>query len=241
MSNTEPAPINEAPELLLFTYRFSTAIECGTSIVRGLLALQNSPPPLGAAIEEINQQVQQGQTLSGAMASRPEIFSPLYVAVIRAGEVGGVLDETLRRLANLMLKEWRLTQPCPAGESPFLLLQPGQCSPAQTWDDLSRYQQTVTLILLCETFGMLLSSGVPILRCIECVSPLLPQSQARMWLESSQALGQGESVLPSLENLNIFSPLTLEILRTGERMGTLDLMLLRAATLYEIELECRWP
>jgi type II secretory pathway component PulF len=62
-----------------------------------------------------------------------------------------------------------------------------------------------------------------------------------LWLDSTRGIEQGESLLPGFESLGILSPLTLELLRVGEEMGTLDLMLSRAATLYEIELECRWP
>lgn len=245
MTKTE-LETNESLELLLFTHRFSTAIECGVSLVRSLLALQDSPTQknptaMGRAAEEVNQRVQQGYTLSRAMSAHPEIFSPLYIAMVRAGEVGGVLDETLRRLTNLMLKERQLTQRRPSGEPQFLLLQSGKQAPFQSWDELSPYQQAITLILFCETCGVLLSSGVPIPKIIECLAPLLPPAQAKVWEQASETLSSSDSLLPTFQNLGILSPLVLEILKLGEKTGTLDLMLTRAATLYETELECYWP
>jgi type IV pilus assembly protein PilC len=59
-------------------------------------------PKLKRALEEINSDVQQGTSLSDSMRKHPSCFDNLYVSLVQAGEVGGVLDEVLNRLAKLL-------------------------------------------------------------------------------------------------------------------------------------------
>ena len=90
-----------AAEVSAFTKSFAQSVEQGQSLVRSLLALgnQQSDPPFRQAIELVNQEVQKGQTLSGALSHHPKFFNDHYVKAVQLGEVSEKLDVMLRRLA----------------------------------------------------------------------------------------------------------------------------------------------
>ena len=94
----------------LFSRQFSALVNAGVALVRGLAVMveQCQNPKLKKALLDVNSDVQQGVTLSDAMRSHPEAFDDLYVAMIQAGEIGGVLDEVLTRLAKLLEDQARL-------------------------------------------------------------------------------------------------------------------------------------
>lgn len=97
-------------DLTLFCRQFSTMIDAGVSLVRCLSVLQEqSPNPrLKMILADIQVEVESGNTLSRAMAKYPRVFSPLFIGLIRAGEVGGVIEESLQRLASFLEKDMEL-------------------------------------------------------------------------------------------------------------------------------------
>ena len=88
----------------VFSRQFAVLVNAGVAMVRGLgvLSEQCSNPKFKAALLDISSDVQQGMNLSDAMRKHPGCFDNLYVAMVQAGEVGGVLDEVLNRLAKLL-------------------------------------------------------------------------------------------------------------------------------------------
>ncbi len=88
----------------VFSRQFAALVNAGVGLVRGIgiLGEQCPNPKLKKALLEINSDVQQGTNLSDAMEKHPSSFDTLYVAMVQAGEVGGVLDEVLNRLAKLL-------------------------------------------------------------------------------------------------------------------------------------------
>lgn len=91
-------------DLAIFCRQFSTMQDAGVSIVRSLdvLAQQTQSPKLRRILVDIQAEVEAGQTLSRAMSKYPNVFSNLFIGLIRAGEVGGVLEESLQRLAAFL-------------------------------------------------------------------------------------------------------------------------------------------
>jgi type IV pilus assembly protein PilC len=91
-------------DLSIFCRQFSTMVDAGVSLVRCLTVLgeQTVNPKLRRIIAEIEQEVQSGQTLSKAMARYPNVFSSLFLGLIKAGEVGGALEESLQRLSGFL-------------------------------------------------------------------------------------------------------------------------------------------
>jgi type IV pilus assembly protein PilC len=88
----------------VFSRQFSVMINAGVAIVRclAILSEQTNNSKLKKALLEISSDVQQGVSLSEAMAKHPDCFDQLYVSMVEAGEVGGVLDEVLIRLSKLL-------------------------------------------------------------------------------------------------------------------------------------------
>jgi len=88
----------------VFSRQFAALVNAGVAIVRslGVLSEQCANPKLKKALQEISSDVQQGVNLSEAMRKHPQCFDTLYVSMVQAGEVGGVLDEVMNRLAKLL-------------------------------------------------------------------------------------------------------------------------------------------
>jgi type IV pilus assembly protein PilC len=88
----------------VFSRQFAAMVNAGVAMVRCLSVLsdQCSNPKLRKVLGQVSLDVQQGINLSDAMRRHPECFDALYVSMIQAGEVGGVLDEVLNRLAKVL-------------------------------------------------------------------------------------------------------------------------------------------
>ena len=97
-------------DLSIFCRQFSTMIDAGVSLVRALdvLGEQTSNPKLKRILREIQTEVESGQTLSKSMAKYPKVFNNLFIGLVRAGEVGGVLEEALQRLSHFLEKDMEL-------------------------------------------------------------------------------------------------------------------------------------
>src|SRR2546421_7610974 len=94
-------------DIAVMARQFATMINSGLSLLRALniLAEQTDNSRLAGVLGAVRSDVEKGQSLSQALAKHPKVFSRLYVAMIKAGETGGVLDKTLLRMAETMEKE----------------------------------------------------------------------------------------------------------------------------------------
>ncbi|UCH34229.1 MAG: type II secretion system F family protein [Armatimonadota bacterium] len=97
-------------DLSIFCRQFATMMNAGVSLVRCLAVLeeQTSSLRLREIIRDIQASVEAGETLSRALTKYPGVFTNLFVGLVRAGEVGGVLDETLNRLSTFLEEDQRL-------------------------------------------------------------------------------------------------------------------------------------
>jgi type IV pilus assembly protein PilC len=88
----------------VFSRQFAALTNAGVAIVRslGVLSEQCSNPKLKQSLIEISADVQNGMNLSDSMRKHPQCFDGLYVSMVQAGEVGGVLDDVMNRLAKLL-------------------------------------------------------------------------------------------------------------------------------------------
>jgi type IV pilus assembly protein PilC len=94
-------------DLAVFSRQFATMISSGLSLLRSLTILgeQTSNRRLGEVITVVRAEIEQGTSLSGAMAKHPKVFNRLYVSMVRAGEIGGFLDQVLVKVAETFEKE----------------------------------------------------------------------------------------------------------------------------------------
>lgn len=97
----------KADELAIATRQLSTMVSSGMTILRALhvLETQSESKLLKEALGAARQDVEAGLLLSDALARHPKIFSPLYVAMVRAGEAGGLLEQSLLRTADQLEKD----------------------------------------------------------------------------------------------------------------------------------------
>lgn len=94
----------------VFTRQFATMIDAGLPLIQGLdiLGTQEPNPTLKKAIIKVKGDVESGSTLSNALKKHPKIFNDLYVSLVAAGEMGGMLDTILNRLAIHIEKNEKL-------------------------------------------------------------------------------------------------------------------------------------
>ena len=97
-------------ELMVFTRQLATLIDAGLPLLQSLnvLSKQEPNPNLRATIVALGESVQGGSTFSEALSAYPKMFNKLFVNMVKAGEIGGVLEVVLKRLAEYQEKANRL-------------------------------------------------------------------------------------------------------------------------------------
>ena len=91
----------------IFTRQFATMINAGLPLIKclSILAQQTESSSLADIITDCQREVEAGRSLSEALSKHPEAFPNLYVAMVRAGELGGMLDDVLLRVADQLERE----------------------------------------------------------------------------------------------------------------------------------------
>jgi len=99
-------------DLLIFTRQLSTMIDAGLPLVQGLeiLAGQIENARLRAVVTQVKEKIESGASFSEALKEHPKVFDTLFVQLCAAGEVGGILDTILDRLANYKEKAEKLAR-----------------------------------------------------------------------------------------------------------------------------------
>jgi len=97
-------------DIVTFTRLFATMIDAGLPIVQCLDILQGQTDNkfFGAILRDVKSSVEQGATFSDSLRRHPKVFDHLYVNLVQAGEVGGILDTILNRLAVYIEKAMKL-------------------------------------------------------------------------------------------------------------------------------------
>ncbi len=99
-------PKVKTKDIVIFTRQLSTMIDAGLPLVRGLeiLASQQENPTFKKMLTQIKTDVESGSTFADALKKYPKHFDRLYRNMVAAGEIGGILDDVLRRLSDYMEK-----------------------------------------------------------------------------------------------------------------------------------------
>lgn len=95
------SPKVKLKDMMIFTRQMSTMVNAGVPLVRSLATLQaqTENPTLKKHISGVSKDVESGMSFADALEKHPQIFSPIYINMVRAGEAGGILDEILLKLA----------------------------------------------------------------------------------------------------------------------------------------------
>jgi type IV pilus assembly protein PilC len=106
----EPFKRVKLSDLVVFTRQFATMINAGLPIVRALYILseQTTNKKLKDVLDDVRKEVEAGLALSEAIGKHPKVFGRLYVEMVRAGELGGMLDDILLRIAGQLEKDQEL-------------------------------------------------------------------------------------------------------------------------------------
>jgi type IV pilus assembly protein PilC len=298
----------------IFLRSFAVLIRGGVAIRRALdsLAQQASPTAFAETLRSISADVDAGEQLSTALARHPDAFNRIVVEMVRAGELGGTIDDALLRIATLQeaqsalqkrliaaltypafvgiaslaLVLFLVAQTMPAFNAIFaemhvrlplstrlliwlgnrlshpagwaLLLVPVAAVASLVLLVRSRFGRSaialerlvfklpvIGIILrralvaaFCRTLAALLACGVAMVPALEHASAPLWSAVYRAGLERAiDSLRSGNSLYTPLRDSNLFEPLLLQLIRTGEESGALDGLLDHAAGFYELEVE----
>jgi type IV pilus assembly protein PilC len=103
----EPFKRIKLADLVVFSRQLATMINAGLPIVRALYVLseQTQNPKLKDVVVAVRKDVEAGCSLSQVLEKQPEVFSRLYVEMVKAGEIGGILDGVLLRLADQLERD----------------------------------------------------------------------------------------------------------------------------------------
>lgn len=93
--------------LVIFTRQLSTMVDSGVSLLRALYILeeQTEDEMMKEVISDVRDDIEAGSSLGDALNRHPDVFNELYVAMVQAGEAGGILEESLRRIATQLEKD----------------------------------------------------------------------------------------------------------------------------------------
>ena len=96
----------KADDLVNFTRQLATMSGAGLPLSTSLSILQDqSSPAMSAVIAKVLQDVEGGSTLAKALKEHPDVFTRVYIQLVRAGEIGGILENVLERLADTLEKQ----------------------------------------------------------------------------------------------------------------------------------------
>src|SRR5919107_1720048 len=243
-------------ELTIATRQLSTMVSSGMSLLRALYVLeeQTKSDKLKDALTQVRKDVEAGISLSDAMSKHPEIFNDLYIAMVEAGELGGILESTLQRVADQLEKDDSLRRQVksammyPALIGGFALtvllalvtfLVPvfekifkdfGGDLPAIT-------KLTVSLARFSRTYSALIAAGVPMLQAIEITGRTAGNRVVEKAMEQVHASvkGGGSIAQPMRGEPTAFPSMVVQMVAVGEETGALETMLSKVADFYEDE------
>jgi type II secretory pathway component PulF len=97
-------------DILAVTSQLSTALRAGLPVLNALeiIGAQQHKKAMKELLEILAKAVSSGKSLSDAMAERPRIFDDLYVSMVRVGETGGILEQTMTQLSNLLSRDEKI-------------------------------------------------------------------------------------------------------------------------------------
>src|SRR6266704_4990490 len=107
---TKVVEIDKTKDLTAFTRQLATLVDAGLPLLRGLRVLekQEKNATLKQIVSELAFSIEGGSTFSEGLAQHPKVFNRLFVNMVKAGEIGGVLEVVLARLADFMEKAQKI-------------------------------------------------------------------------------------------------------------------------------------
>ena len=256
-------------DVAIFTRQFSVMIDAGLPLVQCLeiLGSQQDNPNFAKVLIQVRQDVEGGASLADAMKKHPKVFDDLFTNMIAAGEVGGILDLILKRLAVYIEKSVKLkSRVKSAMVYPIAVVSIAGLVPAVFGGNagiygIKRYHDThkgrrvlggvllkmpilgmilrkIAVARYCRTLATLISSGVPILDALEITAVTSGNAIVEdAIMETRKSVEGGQSLAAPLKQTDVFPPMVVQMISVGEQTGALDNMLSKIADFYEDEVD----
>lgn len=232
--------IDSLPLIDLVTYlrAYSIMINAGVSLMRCMAVLtdQTVHEGLRGANVAVMQAVEQGSTLSKAMRDHPEVFTPFLIGLVRAGEVGGVLDETMARAADFYEKQLTLRRDRVLQQAAARTM--GKATEQQYETAMLDAEQLTAMQYFCYMFGTMLAAGVPVVQALQVAAEVLPGPADEIVCAAAEQLRQREidSLAASFQKAELPSEVV-QMVAVGEECGCLDQMMLRAGDIVGVRID----
>jgi len=250
----------KAGELATFTRQLATLIDAGLPLVRGLEVLQKQEKNLGLkiALTDMVESIKSGSNFADSLSSHPKIFDGLYINMVKAGEVGGVLDKVLASLAMFLEKIQKIK-----GKVKSALVYPAVVMGMallilmflaiviipkfeEIFKDVLGDDAELVVVLIGTYFGLKAWGKTPkgayVLDTAKLKSPLfgslvLKGGISRMTRTLGTLMDAGVAVPGPIDATGIFPPMVVSMIEVGEETGELPQMLHRIADNYEEEVD----
>jgi len=215
-------------DIVIFTRQFSTMIDAGLPLVQGLtiLAEQMENKTFKRILKEVVKDVEGGSSLAEAMEKHPDVFDSLFINLVAAGEVGGILDTILQRLAAYIEKVEKLKS---------------QIKGAMTYPMVVVAIAIIVIaviMIFSRTLGTMISSGVPIITALEIVAKTSGNVVLEeVILDVRSSIAEGQPIAEPLSENDIFPNMVVQMIAVGEATGALDAMLEKIADFYDDEVD----
>lgn len=298
-------------EIVQFAWQFATMIDSGIPLLKSLDILRSQAKNLTfqAVIAQLSQDVENGMQLGDAMARHPQVFNNLFVNMVRAAEVGGLLDQVLLRVAKFTEADLEVMQKIKASLMyPVMVLgfavilvgamftfvlptfkgifagmnieMPGTTKFVFAVSDLTVNYWYVPVMLITagvfffrrlvatkkgrfqldtfklrmpivgevmlkmavsrftKTLGVLVASGVPLIRCLEIVGETTGNVVIETSLDRVRAsVLEGQKLSVPIAATGLFPSMVAHMIDVGEESGRLSEMLVKVSEFYEKEVE----
>ena len=234
--------------LATFVRQFSMLINSGVSVRRGLDILRANArsPDLAEVIHDMAARLERGDTISEAMGAHPQWFKPTGIYLVRAGEVGGVLAETMEGWADLLDRDLELRERFQLYRLLARLAAVQAHGAVAEWEAgiqqaLDESRGRVAASLFCYGFALMLRAGVPIVRALmEAAAALEEDSAAEVRQVAADLAADGSLVVHHrLAHVPGLPRPVAELFGFGEETGAADLaaMMERAAGFLRLDAE----
>lgn len=229
--------------LILYTRQFSALIDAGISLMRcfAMLAESTEEQALHAANEDFSRRVEAGEHLSEAMGQHPELFPDIYVGFVKAGEIGGVLQESFIYIAEWLEREGAARQRLRLRSSLHRLARqavrptPDMVHDEQVAAAIEGSRRFAHLASFCRAFEMCLAAGVPQPLALATAAGLLGEADADTIRARTKALDANSLLADVIADITQLQPVATALVRLGEEQSCLDHMLRKAADFYDAQ------
>jgi type II secretory pathway component PulF len=235
---SEPVKLEPLIALSCFARQFSMLLNAGVSLIRSLEVLETttSNPQLVEMIADLRTRVGAGDILSKAMSGHRDWFSGVALSMVRAGEIGGVMDETMEAWADMLDRDLQLREKLQLFRLWARLAEAVGGPSVAAWQSrieqvLAGTQPTVAASIFCWNLGTMLQSGVPIIQSLEVAAEILDEAAREQARRATEAVRKESSIAQALQQVAGLGDLALQLICIGEETGTLDTMCQRAGEL----------